>query len=69
MLWWMIILKESLYWKERRMIIKLLEEELDLLWDDYLKVTDVICKMKIKSLFDQKESQLYVILKEELEWQ
>lgn len=62
-------MKESPYWKERKMIIKLLEEELDLLWDDYLKVTDIICKMKIKSLFDQKESQLYVILKEELEWQ
>lgn len=50
-------------------MIKLLKEELNLLWNDYQKVTDTICKMKIKKVFEQKESQLYIILKEELEWQ
>ena len=65
----MIILKESQYWKEREVMIKLLKEELNLLWNDYQKVTDTICKMKIKKVFEQKESQLYIILKEELEWQ
>ena len=50
-------------------MIKLLKEELSLLWNDYQKVTDTICKIKIKKVFEQKESQLYIILKEELEWQ
>lgn len=45
----------------------MLNEELDLLFKDYQIVNDVICKVKIKTLFDQKESQLYEILKEDLD--
>lgn len=60
-------MKENPYWKERSVIIPMLNEELDLLFKDYQIVNDVICKVKIKTLFDQKESQLYEILKEDLD--
>lgn len=61
----MIMSNESPYLTEREAMIKLLKKEVDLLWEDYTNVKDTICRTKIKAIFDQKESQYYLLLREE----
>jgi len=61
----MIMLKENLYYKERQAQIDTLCKELDALEHDYKIVKDEVCKFKIKTFFEQKQSRLLKILKEE----
>lgn len=47
----------------------MLSEEIVLLWYDYQNITDNICRIKVKTIFDKKESQLYKVLQEREKWQ
>lgn len=60
---------ENQYLKERKALIQMLSEEITLLWHDYQNITDNICRIKVKTIFDKKESQLYKVLQEREKWQ